>query len=245
MHRRYRIVDAGAVKPPPRQPLQARLFGRIREAICSGELQPGDPIQELHVARQFQVSQTSVREALAKLEHAGLVRRVPNIGTFVTQLSAQEIREHLRLRLLLEGLAGMEAARWSHLTDFAELDRRHEELKAAVAGDRHYEAAQADLEFHRFVWEQARDRTLYRILDQLTVPLFAFVSIQRHRSHQELARAVRSHEPIVGALKIGDPVAVREALRVHVETSYAEFLGGGVDQQYIVVIGDQAGTPRD
>ncbi|MGC8794832.1 MAG: GntR family transcriptional regulator, partial [Bryobacteraceae bacterium] len=62
-------------------------------------MQPGDAVQELRMARQYGVSQTTVREALTRLESAGFVRRVPNVGTFVTQLSVDELREHLRLRL--------------------------------------------------------------------------------------------------------------------------------------------------
>lgn len=211
---------------PARTSVQTAVIRRLREPILSGQLQPGDPILELHVARELKVSQTTVREALNKLEHEGLVRRVPNVGTFVTQLSPTEIRERVRLRIVLEGLAGMEAARFSGPEELAELEKRRDAISAVVARNQYFEAAKADLEFHRHIWRQSRDRTLYLVLDQLTVPLFAFVSMQRRRTHQELFQVVRAHEPIIDAIKLGNPLAVREAVQGHIECSYSEFLGG-------------------
>jgi DNA-binding GntR family transcriptional regulator len=211
---------------PAKASVQTFVIKRLREPILSGQLLPGDPIMELHVARELKVSQTTVREALNKLVHEGLVRRVPNVGTFVTQLSAGEIRERVRLRILLEALAGMEAARFSTPEGLAELEKRRDAISSAVVRNQYFEAAQADLEFHRAIWRQSRDQTLIQILEQLTVPLFAFVSMHRRRTHQELVQVVRAHDPIVETIKSGDPQAVREAVQGHIESSYSEFLGG-------------------
>jgi GntR family transcriptional regulator, rspAB operon transcriptional repressor len=223
------------MKPPkPKESAQARVARAVRDAIFSGQLQPGDPIQEMHLARQNHVSQTTAREALAKLEQAGLVRRVANVGTFVTQLSPREIREFLRLRVMLEGLAAMEAARLISERHFGELDAKLAAISKAVERNDYFEAAQADLEFHRYVWERSGDRTLYRMLDQLTVPLFVFVSLERQRVQEDLTDAVRSHAPIVAALKGSDPLAAQEAMRSHIEQSYAEFIGTGNGDRYIL-----------
>lgn len=201
----------------------------LRHAIFSGALQPGDPILELHLAREHGVSQTTVREALVKLEHAGFVRRIPNKGTFVTKLDPRELREHLRLRVVLEGLAAVDAARSMTTEDFKELDRHLGNIAKAVHRNDYFEASQADLEFHRYIWGRSRDKTLCRTLDQVTSPLFAFVSIRRSGNREDLTRVVRSHEPIVAALKEGDPEAIREAIRCHIESSYVQFLNSGLE----------------
>ncbi len=203
-----------------------KVADRIRHSILSGELRPGDLVSEIHLARANSVSQTTVREALVKLEHAGLVRRIHNVGTFVTQMSPREIQERLRLRVMLEGLAGMEAARLFSPRQLTEIEQRMEAIAKAVARGDFYDAAQADLEFHRAVWRCAGDNTLYAMLDQLTVPLFAFVSLERRRMQESLSDdVVRVHKPIVQALRKRDPVAAQEAMRLHIETSYSEFLG--------------------
>lgn len=200
-----------------------KLVDAVRHAILSGELRPGDPVAEVHMARAHGVSQSTAREALVKLEHAGLVRRIHNIGTFVTQMSPREIQERLRLRVMLEGLAAMEAARLVSGRQLDEIGQRLKAISKAVDANDYFEAAQADLEFHRLIWRCSGDNMLYQMLDQLTVPLFAFVSMERRRMHERLADAVRAHEPIVAALREHNAGAAQEVMRVHIEGSYAEF----------------------
>ena len=221
--------------PPQKLSAQTRVADAVRNAIFEGELQPGDPITELRLAEMHKVSQTTVREALVRLEHAGLVRRVHNIGTFVTQLSPREVQERLRLRITLEVLAAMEAARLLSARQLEEIENQVEAISAAVAANDYFGSAQADLEFHRLIWRCSGDSTLYQVLDQLTVPLFAFISIERHRLHQRLGDVVRAHEPIVLALRRRDPKAAQEAVRTHIERSYADFLGSA--QGYVLAAG--------
>jgi DNA-binding GntR family transcriptional regulator len=75
--------------------LKSRVVAAIRDAIFSGKFAPGDPLRELHLARDLNVSQPTVREALFELEKFGLVVRTPNVGTVVTNLGSDEIREQI------------------------------------------------------------------------------------------------------------------------------------------------------
>ncbi|MGC8795038.1 MAG: FadR/GntR family transcriptional regulator, partial [Bryobacteraceae bacterium] len=88
----------------------------------------------------------------------------------------------------------------------------------------YFESALADLEFHRWIWQCSGDRTLCRLLDQLTAPLFAFISIRRSRGGEDLKRVVLSHQPIVEALAARDPEAARQAVRTHIENSCMQYL---------------------
>ncbi len=196
----------------------------VRQSIFAGKLSPGEPIQETRLARQYGVSQTTVREALTRLDHAGFVRRIPRKGTFVTQLSVDELREHLRVRLLLETLAVADAARRVTPESLAQLKRRLQAIAEAVAVNDYFAAALADLEFHRWIWLCSGDQTLYRILDQITAPLFAFISIRRSHGNEDLKRVVLSHQPIAEALERRDQQAASEAIRAHIENSYLQFL---------------------
>jgi DNA-binding GntR family transcriptional regulator len=66
-----------------------------------------------------------------------------------------EIGEHVRLRLTLETMAWLGAAARGDAARFAELRKRLEAIKAAVAAGNHEEVAQADLDFHREIWRMA------------------------------------------------------------------------------------------
>jgi DNA-binding GntR family transcriptional regulator len=202
--------------------VRSRVVEALREAIFSGQLQPGQALREAHLAASLNVSQASVREALMVLEHAGLVVR-DNRETTVTNLTVKDLQERIRLRSNLESVAAVEAASRMTANDFDELQRRLDNIHAALDRDSYFDYVNADLEFHRFIWKMAADRMLAYVLDIITVPLFAFLSIRRGRALHNLVRTVRSHDPIVEALRSRDPEAVRAAIQTHVEGSYERF----------------------
>ena len=207
--------------------LQDLVTNSVRERILTGQLQPGDPVLEFHLAQELEVSQSTVREALSHLQNDGLVRKIRNVGTFVTQLSVSDIRERLRLRIMLEGLAGMEAAKFASAGDIQSLEERRDAILRAVQNNEYLEEGKADLDFHRCIWQQSNDRTLFQILELICAPLFAFLSIQRRRTSEDLAIVVHSHDPIVEAIRTRNADAARVAIQKHIESSYGEFLGDG------------------
>ena len=82
-----------------------QVMGRIRDAIISGRISPGTWLREAKLATRLGVSRIPVREALARLEAEGLVKRVPYRGTRVVRLTVDQVIESFMLRSLLEGFA--------------------------------------------------------------------------------------------------------------------------------------------
>ena len=175
------------------------------------------------MAKQLQVSQPTVREALIELEHAGLVVRNPQRDTVVTRLTPDDIRERTCLRVLLEPEAAIEALARMLDGDFAELERRLEAIHQGLARDSYHDFAGADLEFHRTIWRMSGNKLLYKMLDLVTVPLFAFLSIQRSRVLKDLAHVVHSHDSILAAMRSRDEAQIRDAFRQHLEGSYGNY----------------------
>lgn len=199
---------------------------QLRASIFEGRLAPGAALRELTLARELQVSQATVREALQRLEHAGLVTRKANQGTTVTRLSPKDVRERLGLRALLEVLAARAAAERMTDEDFEELERRLEALGESVASDRYYESAQADLAFHRYVWQCSGNEMLCGLLELVTVPLFAFISILRSHGLHRLQSVVTSHRPLIEALRSRDAAEIGVAFERGAMASYEPFLHG-------------------
>jgi DNA-binding GntR family transcriptional regulator len=75
---------------------------QLRQAILSGELQPGERLLTAQLSERFQVSPTPLREALHRFAGEGLVEFVPQRGARVTDLSATDCAELSELRSLLE-----------------------------------------------------------------------------------------------------------------------------------------------
>jgi DNA-binding GntR family transcriptional regulator len=77
----------------------------LRREILRGELAPGQPLLQDHIAARFDVSQSSVREALRRLESLALVVSIRNRGTFVATLTIDQVEEMYEIRLAIELLA--------------------------------------------------------------------------------------------------------------------------------------------
>lgn len=215
------------------QPVQdvsvgARVGEAIRKAIFSWKLRPGDQLVEAHLSDNFHVSQTSVREALFNLEQYGLVRRIPNKGTFVTELSVEDLKERLDVRELLEQHAAVQAVQ--HLADehLNDLSKLAEAIGVAVSQNAYFELSIADFDFHHYIWEKSRNKLLCQTLDRLSAPLFAFTSGIRNAQHDNLKTVVNSHEEIVSALRQRETDAIRKALKAHFQRSYEAILSGSL-----------------
>jgi len=77
----------------------------LREAIFRGRIQAGGtPAPGTAIAKQFSVSQVTVREALRLLADEGVVQIAPRRGAIVASLSPEEVEEIVELRIALESL---------------------------------------------------------------------------------------------------------------------------------------------
>jgi DNA-binding GntR family transcriptional regulator len=217
----FKTLREGKTVHKPFKPVRSiskskEVFQTLREAILSGDLLPGDPLKEAHLARQLHVSQVPVREALLQLEHLGLVVRVPDRGTTVTKLSREGMIELLQVRAHLEELAFGLAMR--RLTDDAIKDLRAciADLERKSAKNDYYGAAEADLRFHQTVWRYSGNRVLENTLERLCTSVMAFVSIQRHAAGESLGGdIVGRHNALLEALEKRNSRAVSAAIREH------------------------------
>lgn len=217
-----------SLKPVKNRALSDDVFETLRDAIFSGRLKPGDPLRELRVAKELSVSQATVRDALVKLERFGLVVRVPNKETIVTRHSSREIRERVAIRATLEEMAFLEAARALTEEDYVALEGKLRQVSDSFRRKEYFDAAQFDLDFHRYIWRRSGNETLAEMLDYLTTPLFAFISILRSAGAAELKDVVAPHEDLLGALRSKKATRIRQAIREHIIGSYNGFLNSGV-----------------
>jgi GntR family transcriptional regulator, trigonelline degradation regulator len=85
--------------------IRAQVLDNLRQAIIDRRLAPGQRLIERELVELTGVSRTSVREALRELAAEGLVTAIPNKGTVVASVSADEARQLYEVRSTLEALA--------------------------------------------------------------------------------------------------------------------------------------------
>lgn len=191
-----------------------RVADFMKDMILSGQWRPGDRIVETQVARKLDIGQPAVREALGKLEEAGLVQRFPNSGCVVTQLSRAEFGQIFRVRTELEGLAVELAIANKHPSKAQWLQASLANLQKAGHKGNAEEYYRADFDFHRTIWQLADNRFLEKSLTQLVIPLFNFAVIQVLANHPiDLERDAGEHDQIVDAILAGDSKQARKVIR--------------------------------
>jgi DNA-binding GntR family transcriptional regulator len=94
--------DVNLFEPLGQQTTPVAVYERLRRAILDGRMPAGSPLREAHIAKEFGISRSPLREALHRLEEEGLAAKIPYRGTYVAQVSKNTIAEIARVRMLVE-----------------------------------------------------------------------------------------------------------------------------------------------
>jgi DNA-binding GntR family transcriptional regulator len=179
------------------------VYESVKALIMNHALAPGDRVTIDALARQLGVSPTPVREALARLESDGLVRKRPLAGYTTTPLLTRaEFDELFEMRLLLEPAAARRAAGAGLGAADTDLLRKEADLPDPPH----------DARFHNLVAELAGNHLLYESLVRLHAQLHL------HRLVYPVAQygiSAAEHHRVVDAIAAGDPAAAEAAMRAH------------------------------
>jgi DNA-binding GntR family transcriptional regulator len=182
---------------------------QLREEILSGWLKPGERLIEQKLASELGIGQPTMREALKELENQGFVRKVPNKGTYVTNLSSDDLNKILEVRICLESVAIYHAARNASEADLAELDDIVRTMDSAVKAVNLGSFQKADVEFHRRIWHVSGNEYIGMALERVLFGLLAFGLVGQRGADTGLREAVETHKQILEALRSRDPEQAR------------------------------------
>lgn len=197
-----------------RRSLARGLSERIEAMILTGELQPGQRINESHLAAALRVSRAPIREACRRLERHGLVEVRPNLGTFVCTLDDDDIVELYEIRIALEELLGRRAA--VRIDDAALRDLDDCLLLLAEHGASGDSQAYylANQRFHAVIVAAAGSRHLAYAYAGAAKRL-AIYRIGQRASPEDMRVSHAEHACIVAALRARDADAAGRALAEH------------------------------
>ena len=155
---------------------------RIRDVLVSrildGTYAAGTQLKELSLAREFNVSQTPIREALRELEASGLVTNERFRGTRVRGADSAEMRESYELRMMLEVRSVQLAAPFSPSL-LGSLEQTILEMEAAVQAEDSERYIDAALRFHRRLVEGSGNRTFLNVWDSLLWDIRGRIALRR------------------------------------------------------------------
>lgn len=188
----------------------------LLDSILSGTYKPGDRLVESQIAKSMGISQSPVREALRDLVAMRFVEVEPHKGARVRKIDAREVLEIYPVRASLEELAGTLAAN-KVIDQLGELEQAVKKMTAAFKDGDARTMAHWDVAFHRTILEASENNILIEAWNALMIESRTFLTLSNLIKHKPDLNLSDWHDPIIDALREGDPVRCGAEMRKHVE----------------------------
>jgi DNA-binding GntR family transcriptional regulator len=194
--------------------LHDEVAAQLRERIFAGELMPGTFLDEARLAEQMRISRTPLREALKVLTAEGLVRHEPRRGSFVNEVTEQDLDEIFPVIALLEGQCAREAALKATDADIAALQALHDKLNRHAKARRITDYYTVNFAIHEAIIALANNRWLAQVIGDLR-KILKLARLQQLHAPGRLDQSLSEHMAVFAALKARDPDGAEAAMRTH------------------------------
>lgn len=200
--------------------LKDHILELLADAIVSGEIKPGERLNELELARQFHVSRGPIREALSGLQEQGLAVNRPRRGIHAVNLTQEDIQKITSLRIVIE----VEALRLCRARLTSEGERKLTSLVEKIENAQLLPPAEAirlDLEFHRAIWNMSGNPYLERVLNSLIRPVFT-QHVLRLPGGEKFRKFSTSHRALLEWVQGKSNLSAEKQILTHLSVSYQE-----------------------
>lgn len=191
-----------------------QIFHKLHQAIITTELKPGQHLSEQDLASKFDVSRQPVREALIRLQESGLVKILPQRGTFVMGISktamidAHFIREALETALILDVIGRTDAEFEQRMNGILE------KQTAAAARDDWKEFVAWDDAFHRAFAEFSGREHTWRVIESEKAH-YDRVRYLSYWGRPYIELMIEQHKEILDGVTAGDREQTEKAVHKH------------------------------
>ncbi|MCC7417493.1 MAG: GntR family transcriptional regulator [Acidobacteria bacterium] len=191
----------------------------LENEIVSGTLAPGDRIDERALAARFGVSRTPVRDAIGRLASLGLIEVKPRSGSYVAEMSLDELLQLFEVMANLEGLCARYAAERMDAAEQAELRRCAE---ACLEQDTVEAYAVANFALHNVIYRGAKNAYLETLTRQARHRVGGYRNYT-FRLPGRLRRSAEEHVEIVDAICAGDAERAHALMFKHADIKRSDF----------------------
>jgi GntR family transcriptional regulator of vanillate catabolism len=216
----------------------------LREHIMSGQIHPGERLQQERLARGLGVSRTPLRTALANLANEGLLQYEANRGYTVRAFDRKDIIDGYAARAVLEGLAAASVA--SAGISSNTINRMEQLLEIGDASLAKGLLDPKDIDgyrrmnvgFHDEIIARAENRWITELVRQTQLIPFASNRMIVWQDYDIMYRTHDDHHRILDALKRRDPFRADYLMREHVNFA-GEYLAQCIETGRITTAPDK------
>jgi DNA-binding GntR family transcriptional regulator len=195
----------------------------LEEDIVLGRCHPRERLVERDLCDRFSTHRGDVRLALFELEKKGLVKRIPNRGAMVRDLTPREVMEIYAVREELEVMAARILPFPVAETDLAKLDALQKRHSAAVDANDMLTVFYTNLHFHQTLFGLCGNACLIETIERLAQKVYGIRSYA-NAIPQALDQVRRDHVAMVEALRRARREALIELTRRHLQPSREAYI---------------------
>lgn len=198
-----------------------KVFSTMLHAIVEGEITAGSKISEPELAKKYEVSRSTLREALNRLEKCQLIERKANVGSRVVECTIEGLLEIYIVREALEGMACRQAAEMmteSEIEEMVSMLEQHQKSPELQDGTAYYQE-EGDLDFHYKVILGSHNQQLINILCGQLYHLIRLYRCQFGMNSPRATKAFNEHAQIIQAIADRDGELAELLMRRHIAAS--------------------------
>ncbi len=189
----------------------AWLYEKLRKAILSLSVQPGENLEEKELVERFGISRTPVREALIRLASDGLVVLLPNRGARVAAVDLSEFPRYVEAYDLIQRAATRLAAVRRQNDDIDKIKAAQDRFEKAIVKHEPLQMTEYNRDYHAAIGDASHNHYLasqYKnLLDQgmrlLRIP-FAYDPSSEDGLEKHLKKIIVEHRSITECIKNKD-----------------------------------------
>lgn len=214
--------------------VQNSIIAKIRDLINYKNLEPGEKLpSERMLAEKFGVTRSNVRDAIQKLEFYGLLKSIPQSGTFVAnigiialngmiedilRLDEPDFKSLVETRILLELKTASLAASRRTEDDLKHIKETLDAYRDKVLNNK--EAVQEDLLFHLAIAKASGNSTMNTLMLTITPEIITNFEKYHVCDENQAYKGIQEHTDIYEAIKNQDPALAKEKMKVHFKALY-------------------------
>lgn len=211
-------------KPILQKPLSELIADQLKQRIWNEKIQFGERLLETELAEQFDVSRSTIREALKILEIEELVVSQARKGTYVANFTAKDLDEIIELRTLIEAQAFTQAIPHLEEKHFQHLEKVTEQMKIKADEKDWNGLFDLDMQFHSYVVTLCGNSRIIKIYDSLQVQIRTFL-MHLDQYYSSFQSFFQEHQDLLQALISKDMQTVKDRVRNHIAYVEEKLLG--------------------
>lgn len=207
---------------PSKQLLKDIIYKRIYDMITLGELSMGEKISEACLMEKLKATRAPIRDAMKRLAAEKLILTKPKSGSFVFNVTLDELEQLLAFRLLLEqeALKIIISKKTSILVP--QLNFLLDQMQRNVANDNPLEYLQLDNQFHSTIINMC-ENDYYIEAYQLISARMAAIRTTMGNNPEHIQRSLDQHIRIIQAIEEKDKDKIQQEILDHISPNHRSY----------------------